>query len=115
MHQSDVPKRFATDTATIDPNDEACEGELQAKVHKQVNFSEVMKKAQAIQAETLTKAQQELLSWHYQLGHLSFKQLQMLAKQQQIPKQLANCVSPKCPACLFGKNDKESLVNKREE
>jgi len=40
-----------------------------------------MKKAQAIQAETLTKAQRELLSWHYQLGHLSFKQLQALAKQ----------------------------------
>ena len=53
----------------------------EAEVHKQVDFSEVMEKAQAIQAETLTKAQRELLSWHYRLGHLSFKQLQALAKQ----------------------------------
>ena len=85
MHQSDVPKRFAPDTATIHPINKVCKGEQQAldeaKVCKQVYFSKVMKKAQAIQAETLTKVQQKLLFWHYQLGHLSFKQLQELAKQ----------------------------------
>ena len=115
-HQSDRPERLATDTATIDPIDEVCEGEQQdpdeAEVHKQVDFSKVMKKAQAIQVETLTKAQRELLSWHYRLGHLSFKQLQALAKQRRIPKQLADCVAPKCPTCLFGKMTKRAWRTK---
>jgi len=58
------------------------------------------------------KAQGKLLSWHYRLGHLSFKQLQELAKLKCIPRQLVNCVPPKCPACLFGKMMKKAWRTK---
>jgi hypothetical protein len=45
----------------------------------------------------------ELLAWHYRLSHTPFSKLQEMAKQGIIPKRLAYCSVPKCPACLYGK------------
>jgi len=95
--QLDMPERYATlnealdaTTSTETPADTVREGDNQpgkddnnrptVDVRKQVNFSEVIEQAKQLQAETLSKEQRELLSWHYHLGHLSFKQLQELAK-----------------------------------
>ena len=45
----------------------------------------------------------ELLAWHYRLSHTPFTHLQAMAKQRIIPKRMATCSVPKCPACLYGK------------
>jgi len=70
---------------------------------KQADFGVVVKQSQEMQAVVLTTMQCKLLSWHYRLGHLPFNQLLSLAQEGRIPKPLANCPVPKCPACLFGK------------
>jgi hypothetical protein len=46
--------------------------------------------------------QAELMSRHYQLGHLSFPKLKQLALNGEIPKKLAKIMPPKCAGCLFG-------------
>ena len=57
-------------------------------------------------APLLASDQALLTTYHEQLGHTSFAQLQELAKQGIIPKKLANVPPPKCPRCLYGKAHK---------
>jgi hypothetical protein len=47
-----------------------------------------------------------LLRWHHRLGHLSFKRLRLMAREGDIPKQLANCRVPMCSGCMYGKATK---------
>jgi hypothetical protein len=49
-----------------------------------------------------------LLHWHYRMGHLSFKKLQVMAEQGTIHKALATCRLPQCSACLYGKATKRA-------
>jgi hypothetical protein len=46
--------------------------------------------------------QEELMRWHYHLGHLSFAKLKLLANNGEIPCCLAKVPAPKCAGCLFG-------------
>lgn len=48
-------------------------------------------------------ASAELLRWHHQLGHISFKKLQLMSKANILPKKLSTCTVPLCTSCLFGK------------
>ena len=41
----------------------------------------------------------ELLRWHYKLGHAPFKLLQCMASQGDLPKRLATVIPPSCAAC----------------
>ena len=45
----------------------------------------------------------ELLRWHYRLGHLSFDRIRRLAQLGQLPKRLLTCKKPFCTACQYGK------------
>ena len=45
----------------------------------------------------------ELLRWHYRLGHLSFDRVKQLARTGQLPKRLLTCKTPFCAACQYGK------------
>ena len=45
----------------------------------------------------------ELLRWHYRLGHLSFERIRQLARLGQLPKRLLTCKKPFCTACQYGK------------
>ena len=45
----------------------------------------------------------ELLQWHYRLGHLSFECIQQLAQLGQLPKRLLASKKPFCSACQYGK------------
>ena len=45
----------------------------------------------------------ELLRWHYRLGHLSFDHIRQLAHMGQLPKRLITCKKPFCTACQYGK------------
>ena len=61
----------------------------------------------------LSKAQKELLRWHYRLGHLSFRKIQFLMRtgvlsRSEASKRLHTAACkltspPKCAACLYGK------------
>ena len=57
--------------------------------------------------------QAELLWWHHQLGHCSFKTLKALAKRSEVPKPLAKVQLPKCTECLFRVLGPKGMVNKR--
>ena len=48
----------------------------------------------------------ELLRWHYRLGHLSFDGIKQLASKGQLPKRLLSCKKPFCSACQYGKMTK---------
>ena len=48
----------------------------------------------------------ELLRWHYRLGHLSFEWILQLAHSGQLPKRLLTCKKPFCTACQYGKMTK---------
>ena len=48
----------------------------------------------------------ELLRWHYRLGHLPFDRIRQLASQGQLPKRILSCKKPFCAACQYGKMTK---------
>ena len=48
----------------------------------------------------------ELLRWHYHLGHLSFECIKQLARLGQLPKCLLASKKPFCSACQYGKMTK---------
>ena len=48
----------------------------------------------------------ELLRWHYRLGHLPFDRIRQLATQGQLPKRILSCKKPFCAACQYGKMTK---------
>ena len=48
----------------------------------------------------------ELLRWHYRLGHLPFDRIKQLASKGQLPKRLLSCMKPLCSACQYGKMTK---------
>ncbi|CAJ1966085.1 unnamed protein product [Cylindrotheca closterium] len=50
-----------------------------------------------------TTDSQQLLRLHHQMGHISFAKLQSMAKQNIIPRRLANADIPRCTACCFAK------------
>jgi hypothetical protein len=62
--------------------------------------------------EPLSPLQQEYLSWHYRLGHLSHRQMQELAKHGRIPPRLVACNHVKCPACIFAKQTRRAWRTK---
>jgi hypothetical protein len=45
----------------------------------------------------------ELLRWHYRLGHLPFSRLQSMAANGHIPARLSKIPAPFCAACKYGK------------
>ena len=50
--------------------------------------------------------QDELLRWHYHLGHLPFDRIKQLANKGQLPKRLLTCHTPFCAACQYSKMTK---------
>ena len=48
----------------------------------------------------------ELLQWHYRLGHLPFDCIRQLALKGQLPNRLLSCKKPFCSACQYGKMTK---------
>ena len=50
--------------------------------------------------------QEELMYWHYCLGHLSFPKLMILDKLGEMPKHLASIQPPVCAGCAFGARTK---------
>ena len=50
--------------------------------------------------------QDELLRWHYRLGHLPFDRIKQLANNGQLKKHLLTCHTPFCAACQYGKMTK---------
>ena len=51
----------------------------------------------------LSNPSDELLYWHYRLGHLPFSTCVEMAKVGDLPARLAKCRIPTCAACRFGK------------
>jgi GAG-pre-integrase domain len=52
---------------------------------------------------TTIRNEKEILLYREKLGHMSFKLIQHAATNGILPKSLAKCKSPICPACLHGK------------
>ena len=48
----------------------------------------------------------ELLRWHYRMGHLPFDQIKHLAQSGQLPKKLLAVKKPFCAACQYSKMTK---------
>ena len=48
----------------------------------------------------------ELLQWHYRLGHLRFDRVKPLAQTGQLPMRLLTCKKPFCAASQYGKMTK---------
>ena len=57
----------------------------------------------------------ELLRWHYRLGHLSFDRIKQLASMGQLPKRLLSSKKPFCAACQYGKMTKRPWRVKGED
>ena len=58
------------------------------------------------QEPTSLDSHDELIRWHYRLGHLSFEHILQLAHSGQLPKRLLTCKKPFCTACQYGKMTK---------
>ena len=57
----------------------------------------------------------ELLRWHYRLGHLPFERIKQLASTRQLPKRLLSCKKPFCATCQYGKMTKRPWRVKEED
>ena len=55
------------------------------------------------QEPTSLNPQDELLRWHYRLGHLPFDRIKQLAHKGQLPKRLLSSTKPLCSAYQYGK------------
>ena len=58
--------------------------------------------------QNLSQAQKELLRWHFRLGHLGFRTIQMLLRskalgESNLKRAAAKCPLPKCASCQYGK------------
>ena len=62
----------------------------------------------------LERPSDELLLWHYRLGHKSFNTLQRMAACGDLPSRLAKCRVPQCAACQFGRATKVPWRTKGE-
>ena len=62
-----------------------------------------------------TTAAQELLRYHHRYHHVSMAKLQCMAKQNIIPRRLANIKPPVCSACMFSKMTRRQWRNKRRK
>ena len=62
---------------------------------------------------TMDDNTQMLLKLHQRMGHISFKKLQILAKEGAIPKQLAKCDIPVCTSCTYSTMTKRPWRGKR--
>ena len=60
----------------------------------------------------LTSDAAELLKLHHRFGHILFKRLQEMAKQDTVPTRLAKCSIPVCTACMFAKATKRKWRDK---
>jgi len=60
-----------------------------------------------------TTVTSELLRYHHRFGHVSFSKLQNMARQNIIPRRLADCNVPACSACLFAKATRRRWRDKR--
>ena len=59
------------------------------------------------QEPTSLNPHDELLRWHYQLGHLPFNRIKQLALMGKLPKCLLASKKPFCSACQYGKMMKQ--------
>ena len=57
----------------------------------------------------------ELLRWHYRLGHVSFRRIQLMAKRNELPKKLLEAKIPLCPACQYGKTTRRPWRTKPQQ
>jgi len=57
----------------------------------------------------------ELLRYHHRFGHISFQKLQKMAKQNIIPRKLADIEPPVCSACLYAKATRRQWRNRRRK
>jgi hypothetical protein len=85
----------------------------QQSIHFDVD--DILEEGQEIEEQIypgLSKTQQELLHWHYCLDHLSFAQIQEMAKQGILPSRLAKCSIPFCSGYAYGKMTRKSWRTK---
>jgi hypothetical protein len=71
--------------------------------HKGINFKDHEVQETFPVIAQLPEPQQELLRWHYRLGHLPFQKLKELASIGQLPPRLASTTTPMCATCIYGK------------
>jgi hypothetical protein len=75
------------------------------------NPSPPLEQGEGINLTTANK-QDEIMCWHYHLGHLGFPRLKQLTLNGKIPKKLAKVAPPKYPGCPFGAMTKISWCGK---
>ena len=62
----------------------------------------------------LSQSQRDLLLWHQCLGHTDFAAVQDRSRHDPLmPKHIANCKHPVCPACQYGKAKQRSKGKQR--
>ena len=108
-----IPPEDDEDDQSLQPKDpvqQPCEDE-EAKVYQEVmpqmKVSEMTELKPHVIPEdkepTSMDPQDELLHWHYQLGHLPFSKMRQMMEQGALPKRILKVNKPFCIACQFCK------------
>ena len=59
--------------------------------------------------DNLTNAQRQLLYWHRRLAHMDMEKIKTFARQDLLPKDIANAKTPLCPSCIQAKQTRTSI------
>ncbi|KAL7556286.1 hypothetical protein ACA910_016078 [Epithemia clementina (nom. ined.)] len=97
------------------PQDTLQTKEVKPLSPRQVEFQQEAPTAHVIppEEEPMTmSSKDQLLCWHYQMGHLPFSRMIQMAKAGTLPSGLAKCPKPFCSACQYGKLTKKPWQHK---
>lgn len=86
-------------------------GEVDTRAQSLVCHPEHVIPVEVEDINVLTTAS-ELLKWHFQMNHLSFKPLLTVAYHGFLPKQLLTARVPKCASCMYGKATRRAWRSK---
>jgi hypothetical protein len=105
------------DSTTANANDNQVADDFTYSETREGNIADFFTKELPTQPTNIIKDKDEplsvesplakLLRWHYQLGHLTFAHLWILALIHTIPKWLLTVMAPKCAGCMYGAMTKQ--------
>lgn len=112
---SSIPKNTLLDKGTLlELSENLREGPLKAVFDNNIFKDTLMGTDDEMRETYMDEAKPEdlLLLLHYKYGHVPMSRLKKMAKAGLLPKKIADCPSPICQSCIYGKMTRKAWRTK---